>query len=122
MEKRAVRVVSRFGDDTIGDIPPKQLESDIRLVLVSDTHNVETDVCVFDALHGDLLIHGGDHSVSGTKEELERASIWLENVSRRFKLGAVCVGGNHDAPLDKETFLRWKQCANASKTHMGSSL
>ena len=113
--KRVMRIVHRFERD----VPEKEFASDVRVVCVSDTHNVAFDESLFPK--GDILIHAGDHTVSGTKDQLERASMWLHGLAKRFTHGCVTVGGNHDMPLDKESFLSF--CSgHEDAAPMGSKL
>ena len=65
-----------------------------RLVVVSDTHNRHRDIAMPD---GDVAVHCGDASVSGTREELEEFVAWFSSLSHRHKL---MVGGNHDDWLE----------------------
>lgn len=74
-----------------------------RAVVISDTHN--TYIPVEELPHGDLLIHCGDHTRNGTKPQLEEAAQWLQAVAERFPLGVVHCAGNHDKPLDAESWL-----------------
>lgn len=94
------RIVAYYGDDA-PLVLPKQRDSDVRVVLVSDTHNVIIDPSLFP--EGDLLLHAGDHTIDGQKEELKQAARWLHTVALRYKYGCVTVGGNHDKPLDTES-------------------
>ena len=71
---------------------------------------------------GDLLLHGGDHTIAGTRDELRRASEWLKKVSQKFRFGVCCVGGNHDIPLDRESFLLWKDASKVTDAPMGEPL
>jgi hypothetical protein len=101
---RRSRIVAQFGDAHVGPVPAKLMASDVRLVLISDTHNVETDVSSFPD-DADVIVHAGDHTVAGTRQELENAAKWLGAIARqRAKHGAVLTGGNHDVPLDRATF------------------
>ena len=76
----------------------------VRLVIVSDTHNVDIPISLFPP--GDLLIHAGDHTTTGLSSELASAATWLRSLAARFTHGAVAIAGNHDRPLDVETWLR----------------
>ncbi len=76
----------------------------VRLVIVSDTHNVPIPVALFPP--GDLLIHAGDHTRSGLPSELAGAAAWLRSLAARYTHGVVTIGGNHDRPLDTETWLQ----------------
>jgi hypothetical protein len=76
----------------------------VRLVVVSDTHNVDIPIALFPP--GDLLIHAGDHTMNGLPSELEGAAAWLRSLAARYTHGVVAIGGNHDRPLDMETWLQ----------------
>jgi hypothetical protein len=76
----------------------------VRLVIVSDTHNVDIPADRIPA--GDLLIHAGDHTTSGRLSELTSAAEWLRSLAARFTYGVVAIAGNHDRPLDMETWLQ----------------
>ena len=74
-----------------------------RVVVISDTHNV------FPSLEslpdGDLLIHCGDFTADGEWTQLREAANWLQIASAKYKHGIVAVAGNHDKPLDEDTWL-----------------
>jgi Icc-related predicted phosphoesterase len=72
-------------------ITPK-ISSPVNVVCVSDTHNAEIELP-----HGDILIHAGDLTQSGTFEELQRTLTWLHSQPHQYK---VVIGGNHDLLLD----------------------
>lgn len=76
----------------------------VRLVVVSDTHNVDIPLELLPP--GDILIHAGDHTVDGLPCELRGAASWLRSAAERYAFGAIVVAGNHDGPLDTETWLR----------------
>jgi hypothetical protein len=76
----------------------------LRLVIVSDTHNVDIPISLFP--EGDLLIHAGDHTKNGLLAELTDAATWLRSLATRFTYGVVAIAGNHDKPLDVETWLQ----------------
>lgn len=76
----------------------------LRLVIVSDTHNVDLPLSLFP--EGDLLIHAGDHTKHGLLAELTGAAAWLRSLAGRFTYGVVAIAGNHDGPLDRETWLQ----------------
>ncbi|OJJ39678.1 hypothetical protein ASPWEDRAFT_387307 [Aspergillus wentii DTO 134E9] len=65
----------------------------IRVVCVSDTHNT------LPALpDGDVLVHAGDLTQSGSLEELNAQIEWLDKQPHRYK---VVIAGNHDLCLDQ---------------------
>lgn len=61
-----------------------------RIVCLSDTHNCNGEIKVPD---GDILIHAGDATTSGTIEEIVLFNEWLANLPHRYK---IFVAGNHD--------------------------
>lgn len=64
----------------------------LTVVCISDTHNTKPDLPP-----GDLLLHAGDLTVSGTPAELHDALSWLASQPHRYK---VVIAGNHDTCLD----------------------
>jgi predicted phosphodiesterase len=66
-------------------IPPA-----MRLVCLSDTHNLHARLSVPD---GDVLVHAGDATMQGSEGELRRFADWLRGLPHRRK---VVVAGNHD--------------------------
>ncbi|KAL4877160.1 Metallo-dependent phosphatase [Aspergillus karnatakaensis] len=64
----------------------------VRVVCISDTHNTEPQLP-----DGDILIHAGDLTQSGSRKELEAQIDWLDNHPHQFK---VVIAGNHDLYLD----------------------
>lgn len=61
-----------------------------RIVCISDTHNRNEQIGVPD---GDILIHAGDATVSGTIDEIVLFNDWFANFPHRYK---IFVAGNHD--------------------------
>lgn len=64
----------------------------IRVVCISDTHNTQPELP-----NGDVLLHAGDLTQSGSPEELRSQIEWLDLQPHKFK---VVIGGNHDLCLD----------------------
>lgn len=71
-------------------------ESPIRIVCVSDTHNHQPVLPP-----GDILIHAGDLTESGSFDEVQAGLDWLSSQSHPHK---ILIAGNHDVLLD-EIFL-----------------
>ncbi|KAI1201206.1 Metallo-dependent phosphatase [Nemania serpens] len=67
-------------------------ESPISVVCMSDTHNSQCHIP-----DGDVLIHAGDLTHSGSFEELQAAIAWLRQQPHPIK---IAVAGNHDLLLD----------------------
>ncbi|PIL23040.1 hypothetical protein GSI_14347 [Ganoderma sinense ZZ0214-1] len=65
-----------------------------RVVCISDTHNRHAELPPLPP--GDILIHAGDLTETGTEEELEAAFAWLSAQPHKHK---IVVAGNHDTFL-----------------------
>ena len=66
--------------------------SPITVVCISDTHNCQP--CLPD---GDILIHAGDLTQSGSLSEIHSTLDWLNRQPHRYK---VVIAGNHELILD----------------------
>ncbi|KAK4913890.1 hypothetical protein LTR49_017816 [Elasticomyces elasticus] len=64
----------------------------ITIVCISDTHNTTPTLP-----SGDILIHAGDLTQGGTKEELQAALDWMNAQPHEYK---VVIAGNHELLLD----------------------
>lgn len=84
--KRSEIVAARIG--------PSLPEDVIKVVCISDTHNTEPVLP-----QGDLLIHAGDLTQSGTLAEMQRQLDWLNRQPHAHK---IVVAGNHDILLDQK--------------------
>lgn len=71
----------------------------MRIVCLSDTHNCTNEIEVPD---GDILIHSGDATITGTVEEVKRFSAWFSSLPHRHK---VFVAGNHDWLFERNNEL-----------------
>lgn len=76
-----------------------------RVVIVADTHDIQIPFETFP--EGDLLVHCGDLTSNGTQEQLRKAAFSLRKASERYRFGCVVVMGNHDKPMDAESWVRW---------------
>lgn len=72
----------------------------MRLVCVSDTHNLHHDIAIPD---GDILIHTGDCTDGGTRNETENFLRWLSAQPHKYKL---LVPGNHDFYFEKSEYIK----------------
>lgn len=61
-----------------------------RIVCLSDTHNANSQIDVPD---GDILIHSGDATITGTVEEINLFNAWFSSLPHKHK---IFVAGNHD--------------------------
>lgn len=61
-----------------------------RIVCISDTHNANGQIDVPD---GDILIHSGDATITGTLQEIKLFNEWFASLPHTYK---IFVAGNHD--------------------------
>ncbi|KAI0152254.1 hypothetical protein F4776DRAFT_19995 [Hypoxylon sp. NC0597] len=74
-------------------VPPSEPPPNaVSVVCISDTHNSQCSLP-----DGDILIHAGDLTQSGSFEELQATISWLQNHPHCIK---VVIAGNHDLLLD----------------------
>ncbi|PLB39793.1 Metallo-dependent phosphatase [Aspergillus candidus] len=73
-------------------IPAQPLTNPVSVVCISDTHNSQPALP-----DGDILIHAGDLTQSGSPKELQAAVDWLHAQPHTIK---VVIAGNHDLCLD----------------------
>ncbi|RAL17466.1 metallophosphatase domain-containing protein [Aspergillus homomorphus CBS 101889] len=66
----------------------------IHIVCISDTHNTQPRLP-----DGDILIHAGDLTQSGTPQELSTQIEWLHAQPHRHK---IVIAGNHELCLDNQ--------------------
>ncbi|CAG7560201.1 unnamed protein product [Fusarium equiseti] len=74
--------------------PPRDKPA-IRVVCISDTHDLKVDIP-----RGDILIHAGDLTDSGTVEDIQKQLDWLKDQPHPIK---IVVAGNHDSWFDKKS-------------------
>jgi len=68
----------------------------MRLVLISDTHDLHAQVRVPD---GDILIHAGDLSMMGHLPDVSDFDAWLAGLPHRHK---IVIAGNHDFCFERQ--------------------
>ncbi|CAG7932937.1 unnamed protein product [Penicillium olsonii] len=73
-------------------IPLMPLTNAVSIVCISDTHNNQPSVP-----NGDILIHAGDLTQSGSFQELQNALAWLRSLPHPIK---IAIAGNHELLLD----------------------
>lgn len=64
----------------------------VHIVCISDTHNTQPSLP-----DGDVLLHAGDLTQSGTLDELNTQIAWLDKQPHEYK---VVIAGNHELCLD----------------------
>lgn len=85
----------------------------IVVACISDTHNSQPNVP-----EGDILLHAGDLTQSGSQSEIQATVDWLNTLPHEHK---VVIAGNHDLLLDPE-FKNPKgtDCTKSRGTEWGS--
>jgi len=94
------------------DIQPKQLSFPIkqptdvtRFVILSDTHSrvheIESEIP-----SGDVLIHAGDFTNEGKKEEIDQFVDFLQRMKHKYK---IVIRGNHEISFDLERHKKLKK-------------
>src|SRR3974390_2505199 len=68
----------------------------MKVVLISDTHGLHNSIRV---PNGDVLIHAGDLSPSGTDSEISEAARWFGALPHRHK---IVIAGNHDWLFERQ--------------------
>ena len=68
----------------------------MRVVCISDTHNCNGQISVPD---GDVLVHSGDATITGTVAEIKNFNTWFSALPHRHK---VFIAGNHDWLFERE--------------------
>jgi len=85
-------------------LPPRQPDA-VRFVAISDTHTHHSLLEL--PLEGDVLLHCGDFTNSGTLEECDQFCRFMAPLGFRHKL---LVPGNHDLPCDAEWYeAHWQE-------------
>jgi len=67
----------------------------VKIICISDTHGDHDQVQVPD---GDVLVHAGDVTAHGTKQDFEKFIDWFSGHSHQHKL---FIAGNHDSYLEQ---------------------
>ena len=70
-----------------------------KIIFISDTHNLHAQVPVPD---GEILIHAGDFTKHGTREEVEEFARWFSGLPHKHK---IVIAGNHDFMCEAEPEL-----------------
>ena len=89
--------------------------SGLRLICISDTHGDHEHVTL---PTGDVLIHAGDLTGHGTKEETQSFFQWFGMQAFDHK---VCIAGNHDAYMEKDPIACQQMADNAGVVLLNDS-
>jgi len=74
--------------------PPRNKPT-VKVVCISDTHSNTTSVP-----HGDVLIHAGDMTNSGTVQDIQAQIDWIASLPHKEK---IIIAGNHDNYFDPKS-------------------
>ena len=83
-----------------------------RITGISDTHNKHNQL-EGKLPGGDILIHSGDITSLGRKDEVKRFIKWFSRQEYKYK---IFIAGNHDMTFDSEKLLRDKLAHFESRT------
>jgi len=87
----------------------------MKLVCISDTHNQHDQL---DLPDGDVLIHAGDWTGTGTTKQVISFIRWFSSQPHKHK---VLIAGNHEVTLDKSFYqLHWSQFH--TKSHLSHDI
>jgi len=78
-------------------IPPKP-EGATRFVCLSDTHDRHS---LINVPPGDVLLHAGDFSFTGSRPEVERFNEFLRILPHKYK---VVIAGNHEVTFEEDYY------------------
>jgi len=79
---------------------PKKPKDCIRFVCLSDTHTYENKIKV---PAGDVVLHAGDFSYTGTIAEVKHFSQWFAALPHPHK---IVIAGNHDLTFEKDFYVQ----------------
>lgn len=85
----------------------------VSITAISDTHSMHSMLKFDTTTTADILIHAGDITNRGTREELEEAIDWLASLPFKYK---ILIAGNHDIGLDKFCTYRSSRAAHLYPT------
>ncbi len=87
----------------------------LRIVCMSDTHGFHRDIAVPD---GDLLLHAGDMTPRGRRDEVQDFGEWFAGLPHARK---ILVAGNHDFLFQDEPDTARKLVRHGSVTYLEDS-
>eukprot|EP00927_Polykrikos_kofoidii_P078637 TRINITY_DN75442_c0_g1_i1.p1 TRINITY_DN75442_c0_g1~~TRINITY_DN75442_c0_g1_i1.p1 ORF type:complete len:382 (-),score=45.76 TRINITY_DN75442_c0_g1_i1:99-1244(-) len=97
---------SPFGVRALASTPREEGVKYVRFVVISDTHGKHDHLVLPD---GDVLLHCGDFTAHGTKDEVAAFNEWLGQKCNKFRRRIV-IAGNHELCLDPHLDdLIWEQ-------------
>ena len=78
----------------------------LRFVCISDTHGLHEDWNLSDFPKGDVLIHAGDFTDTGDRNEVIEFNAFLSKLPYKYK---IVIAGNHESSFDASFYHRqWK--------------
>eukprot|EP01080_Neovahlkampfia_damariscottae_P011162 gene11162-3983_t len=98
-----LEIENKKSSDSILYSNPKK-KNILRFVHISDTHN-KTSSGNFKIPLGDVLLHTGDFTLKGSKEEVLEFNEWLGTLPHQYKI-VIC--GNHEKCMDSEKDEKYK--------------
>lgn len=65
----------------------------VKIVCISDTHNMQNKGTLKNLPYGDILIHAGDSTSMGYEHEVQAFGAWIRKQPHMYK---IVISGNHD--------------------------
>ena len=87
----------------------------MRIVSISDTHNQGNWIPKIP--NGDVLVHAGDHTGRGFRNEMMKALGWLERLKDQFE-NIILIAGNHDFFAEKHPEEMNEACEEAGLIYL----
>lgn len=84
-----------------------------KIIAISDTHTLHHKV---DLPDGDILIHAGDFTSFGRRQEVHDFFEWLTNNVHKYTYGIAFIAGNHDRSFDSQ-YMRHYEYWDLFKEH-----
>lgn len=85
----------------------------MRLVCISDTHSRHEGIKIVP--DGDILVHAGDCTASGSLPQLDEVTRWLRALPQKHK---VLIAGNHDRCFEKYPEWSREMCEQQGITYL----
>jgi len=87
----------------------------LKIVCISDTHTMHNQIKIPE---GDIILHGGDISYRGTKQEIKEFLEWYEQLNFKHK---ILIAGNHDWGFEKDPNFFAAMCKGYGITYLNDS-
>ncbi|OQS05362.1 calcineurin-like phosphoesterase [Thraustotheca clavata] len=94
---------------TLPALAQRKIPGHLRVVVISDTHGLHDNMDILP--EGDILLHAGDFTDTGDRDEVVAFNEFLKKQPHRYK---VVIGGNHESTFDKAYYpTHWQRYGHA---------